>query len=175
VRDSVVDFQIFHTLKKLLTTRHSLLNPSRTGNGDDELDLLFMPLNAEKHLNLSVTSAVLFWLLTTTAWASNIKYLDDRLKKLRSKALAHPSLATFQPVPLLREEIAPLHDILLDEKDRIGEDDIAAFATVQELVGYPLETLDNIFDSLLREASALAQTASNEIQLIIGSLTIQVS
>lgn len=68
-----------------------------------------------------------------------------------------------------------LQDALREVKDAIREEDDVAFAELQKVAGHKLETLDSIFDTLLKQANALSQTASNEVQLVIGPVTIQVT
>lgn len=75
---------------------------------------------------------------------------------------------------MLRQNVADLQDALQEARDSIGEADMSAFSELQKNTEYRIETLQGIFDTLLKQASALSMTASNEIQLVIGSVTIQV-
>jgi hypothetical protein len=88
--------------------------------------------------------------------------------------MSSPSLETFKPIPLLRQYVAEVQDNLREIKDSIGEEETQAIAQLQPLAQFRLETLDSIFDNLLKQASALSSKASNEIQLVIGTVTIQV-
>jgi hypothetical protein len=88
--------------------------------------------------------------------------------------MSSPSLETFKPIPLLRQYVAEVQDNLREIKDSIGEEETQAIAQLQSLAQFRLETLDSIFDNLLKQASALSSKASNEIQLVIGTVTIQV-
>jgi hypothetical protein len=88
--------------------------------------------------------------------------------------MSSPSLETFKPIPLLRQYVAEVQDNLREIKDSIGEEETQAIAHLQSLAQFCLETLDSIFDNLLKQASALSSKASNEIQLVIGTVTIQV-
>jgi hypothetical protein len=75
-----------------------------------------------------------------------------------------------------------MQGVLRDMKDDIGDEENQAFVQLQTLAQFRMETLaqfrmetlDSIFDMLLKQASALSSKASNEIQLVIGSVTIQV-
>jgi hypothetical protein len=88
--------------------------------------------------------------------------------------MSTPSLASFKPIPLLRQLVTELHGLLREIKDDIGEEESQAFVKLQTLAQFRLETLDSIFDTLLKQASALSSKVSNDIQLVIGSVTIQV-
>jgi ABC-type transporter Mla subunit MlaD len=118
---------------------------------------------------------VLPWLLAASAWRRSIELVDRRLNHLRTRAMSYASLDTFRPIHLLRQYVADLHDALQDLKDGLGETENQAVAQLQTLAQFRLETLDSIFDTLLKQANALSSKASNEIQLVIGSVTIQVS
>jgi hypothetical protein len=161
-------FDEFGVLTHLLTTKHSLLNPARAESTKDELDLLFSV--DDQYL----ISTVLPWLLAAFAWRLTLEQLDRRLNRLRTTAMSSPSLETFKPIPLLRQYVAEVQDNLREIKDSIGEEETQAIARLQSLAQFRLETLDSIFDTLLKQATALSSKASNEIQLVIGSVTIQV-
>jgi hypothetical protein len=165
-------FDEFGALKHLLTTKHSLLNPTRAETSKDELDLFFSVGN--ESLKPATLSVVLIWVLAASAWRLNLEQLDRRLDRLRTIAMSNPSLATFKPIPLLRQYVAEVQDALREIKDGIGEKDNQALAQLQSLAQPRLETLDSIFDTLLKQTGALSSKASNEIQLVIGSVTIQV-
>lgn len=165
-------FDEFERLQQLLTTKYSLLNPSRAESTKDEFDILCSFDN--DILQRQPVSVALLWLLIAFSWQSNITQLERRLTQLRTIAMSDPSLKTFRPIPQLRQYVADLQDALRDTKDQIEEEDNDAFNVLQSTAGHKLETLDNIFDTLSKHASALSQTASNEIQLVIGSVAIQV-
>jgi hypothetical protein len=92
--------------------------------------------------------------------------------------MTNPSLETFKPIPLLRQYVADLQDALREMKDAVREEEAQAFAQLQQTDNpvdtFRPETLDSIVDMLLKQADALSLKASNEIQLVIGSVTIQV-
>lgn len=165
-------FNEFWRIQQLLTTKYSLLNPIRAESSKDDFDLLCW--TDDESLPPQTLGIILIWLLTASAWRSEISDLERRLTQLRTMAMSRPSLETFRPIPQLRQHVADLQDALREAKDAIRESDDSAFAELQKLAGHRLETLDIIFDTLSRQADALSQTASNEIQLVIGSVTIQV-
>lgn len=165
-------FDVFTELRTLLTMKASILNPTRAESRNDELDLLFGKIG--ESLTPSSFSLILPWLLAASLWQDNLRFFSRRLKTLSNKAMSRPSLATFRPVPMLRQNVTDARECLQQVKDDIGDADIAAFADLQALVDYRLESLEAIFDTLLKQADALLSAAGNEIQLIIGSVTIQV-
>jgi hypothetical protein len=171
-RPNPTAFGEFGALKHLLTTRYSLLNPTRAESTKDEFDLLFGA--EDTSLTPADLAIVLPWLLAASAWRRNIELLDGRLTHLRTLAMSNPSLATFRPIPSLRQYVADLYDALRGIKDFVNEEEVQAFAQLETLAQFRLEKLDSIFDTLLKQASALSSKASNEIQLVIGSVTIQV-
>jgi hypothetical protein len=165
-------FDEFGELKHMLTTKYSLLNPTRAESTKDELAILLsVGSDSQEPAALAI---VLPWLLSASAWRRNIELLDRQLNQLRTTAMLSPSLATFKPIPLLRQSVADLEEALRQMKDAIREEEVQAFAQVQKLAQFRLETIDSVFDTLLKQASALSSKASNEIQLVIGSVTIQV-
>jgi hypothetical protein len=170
---SPTGFDEFGALKHLLTTKRSFLNPGRIESTKDEFDLLVGSWNDSS--TMVTLEIVLPWLLAASAWRRSIELVDRRLNHLRTRAMSYPSLDTFRPIHLLRQYVADLHDALQDLKDGLGETENQAVAQLQTLAQFRLETLDSIFDTLLKQANALSSKASNEIQLVIGSVTIQVS
>jgi hypothetical protein len=165
-------FDEFGELKHMLTTKYSLLNPTRAESTKDELAILLsVGSDSQEPAALAI---VLPWLLSASAWRRNIELLDRQLNQLRTTAMLSPSLATFKPIPLLRQSVADLEEALRQMKDAIREEEVQAFAQVQKLAQFRLETIDSVFDTLLKQASVLSSKASNEIQLVIGSVTIQV-
>jgi hypothetical protein len=169
-------FDEFGGLKSLLTTRDSLLNPTQTLSTKHDLDLLFWA--GDISLPQATLTIILPWLLAASAWRRNIEQLDGRLNHLRTIAMTNPSLETFKPIPLLRQYVADLQDALREMKDAVREEEAQAFAQLQQTDNpvdtFRPETLDSIVDMLLKQADALSLKASNEIQLVIGSVTIQV-
>jgi hypothetical protein len=125
------DFDEFGALRDLLTSRHSFLNPARADSTKGEFDLLLGGGNA------SCTPAALAiklpWLLSASAWYRKIEILDRHLDLLRTIAMSTPSLASFKPIPLLRQLVTELHGLLREIKDDIGEEESQAFVKLQTL------------------------------------------
>jgi len=113
-------------------------------------------------------------LLEVSGWEKNIQAFDQHLGKLSNKAMLKASLDTFRPIPILRQNVADLRDALQESSDSVGKTDITAFAELQDVTSHRLESLDTVFDTLLKRTDALSAKVSNEIQLVIGSVTIQV-
>ena len=160
----------FNAIDRLLTTKSSLLvRDSKVSN----LDLLF---GHGKDFSTSASFAIVFpWLLAASRWEVNIWAFDKHLEQLSNRAMAKPSLKTFRPIPTLRQNVADMRDAIQRMKDEIGKSDTTAFTRLQEILGHELEPLDSMFNTLLKRTNALSAKASNEIQLVIGSVTIQVS
>jgi hypothetical protein len=168
----VVDesFDAYSRVAKLLTVKSSYFTKESRVSG---FDLLFG--EDDKNLTLASFRIAFLWLLAVSAWQGNIQAFDRYLEKLSNNAMSTPSLKTFRPIPTLRQNIADLRDGIQLSKDRIGEADGAAFRDLQGVTTHRLEPLDSVFETLLQRTSALSAKASNEIQLVIGSVTIQVS
>jgi hypothetical protein len=164
-----IAFDEFEGLQHLLTPKSSYLDPTRTVSTKGELDLLFGDGRQPAML-----SNALPWLLAVSCWGRNIELLEGRLDSLGDVAMSHPSLATFKPIPLLRQHVTEIQHALRDIKDGISEEETQAFLQLQTLAQFRLETLDGMFNTLLKQASTLYSKASNEIQLVIGSVTIEV-
>ncbi|KAM0710554.1 hypothetical protein Q7P35_002225 [Cladosporium inversicolor] len=164
-------FDLFARIQDLFTNKMSFLNPTKTESTKDELDLLFG--HGDDSLDQASFALALAWLLAASTWQSNINAFDHRLKQLRTTAMMTPSLLTFQPIPLLRQNVEDMDTALQEMKESITEIDHEAFAKLRLLANHPLQTLENIFDTLLKRTAALSSTAGNEIQLVIGSVTIQ--
>jgi hypothetical protein len=165
-------FNEFRGLEHLLTAKSSLLNPTRAESAKDELDLLLS--NENEALKPATLMIVLPLLLAAYTWQRSIELLDHRLYRVGTRAMVNPSLKTFKPITLLRQRVVKLHDAPRTIKDGISEEEDQALAKLQTLAQHRLETLDSVFDTLLTQVSALSSRASNEIQLVIGSVTIQV-
>jgi len=142
------------------------------GTRVSELDLVFGNCGTSPGMkNLAI---VLQWLLAVSAWKANITAFDSHLQRLSNAAMSNPSLKTFRPIPTLRQNVADLRDAVQREKDNIGSGARAAFTGLAQATKQQLESLDSVFETLLKESDALSAKASNEIQLVIGSVTILV-
>jgi hypothetical protein len=115
-----------------------------------------------------LTTAIVF-----SAWQINVQYLENRFNVSRHDAIADPSLLTFHPLTLLRRNIADLEDALITAKEDIQAhwlrtaQDRSHNQRVQELFGPR-------YDALLQRVIAMSTKLNNEIQLVIGSVTVQV-
>lgn len=167
-------FDLFARMQDLLTNKISFVNPTRAESKKVELDLLFGYGGHGALLDQASFVVSLQWLLVASAWQSNINTFDRRLKSLSTTAMIDPSLLTFRPIPLLRQNVGDMEDALRDAKESIKVTNNEAFAELEKLASHRLQTLDDIFDTLLKQAATLSSTTSNEIQLVIGSVTIQV-
>jgi hypothetical protein len=138
-----------------------------------ELDLMFG--NHTEPLTTTNFGIVFQWLMVISAWKMNIKDMDDWLQRLSNGALSKPSLKTFRPIPTLRQHITDLRNAIEREKDDITDEARAVFSELRGVTDHQLESLDGILETLIKEADVLSTEASNEIQLVIGSVAIQVS
>lgn len=159
----------FLTTLDLLRSKSSNFLKSQSVN---ERDLIFGEY--AKSLTPENVSIVLQWLLTVSLWKTNIRVFESQLHKLSNLAMSKPSLKTFRPIPALRQNIIDMRDALQQVKDGIGSETIAAFSELQKTTNHQLESLDSVFETLLKKTDALSAKAGNEIQLVIGSVTIQV-
>jgi hypothetical protein len=113
-------------------------------------------------------------LLEVSGWEWNIRSFDRHLGKLSTKAMLKASLDTFRPIPTLRQNVSDLREALQEASDSVGKADTTAFGELQDITNSRLETLESMFEALLKQTDALSAKISNEIQLVIGSVTIQV-
>lgn len=167
-------FDTFSRMHHLLINKSSIFDSQTTEAAEfNSLDALF------GHGSDSVDSTsfrmILPRLLAISAWQTNIQTLDRHLQALSSRAMSKPSLDAFRPIPVLRKYVADLRFAIRDAQAEVRGAEMAVFAKFQEATEHRLESLDRIFESLLRQSDALSAAAGNEIQLVIGSVTIQVS
>lgn len=163
------NYDAFSKMLDLLTFKSSSFIKDQSVS---ERDLMFG--SHTKSLTTENFGVVVQWLLTVSAWRTNIRAFESQLQKLSNLAMSMPSLKTFRPIPILRQDATDMRDALQRQKDEVGVEDIAAFSGLQETTNHQLESLDSVFETLLRETDALSAKASNEIQLVIGSVTILV-
>jgi hypothetical protein len=110
-----------------------------------------------------------------SAWQINVQYLEDRFNRARHAAIADPSLPTFHPLTLLRRNIADLDDALMIARKNIEPDSPFWRLTTQDsnLGSRVLEFFGPQYDALLDRVRAMSMKLNNEIQLVIGSVTVQ--
>jgi hypothetical protein len=156
-------------IRDLLTSRTSRFTKDTKVN---EVDLLFG--GEQQDLASADFENVFRWVLAVSAWEANIRAIDSHLQRLSNAAMSKPSLKTFRPIPILRQNVTDLKDALQREKDKISDVVRTHFSEFRKTKDYTLESLDSVFETLLNEADVLSAKVSNEIQLVIGSVTIMV-
>ena len=164
---------LFTNICDLLTSKSPIFRFQR----DEEpwiSDLFILLRSHDESLAPNSFRMILSWLVAVSAWRTHIRSYDRTLEELSARALRKPSLEAFRPIPNLRKNVMDMKDAIERAKDGIGAADMAAFAELQRTVGFPLESLDSIFQTLLQQTNALSAKASNEIQLVLGSVTVQV-
>lgn len=163
----------YNTRLKMLDLLYSGSSNFVKGARAGGFELLFG--NYDKPLTTKTFSTVLQWLLVVSGWKDNIGFFEKRLRELSNAAMSKPSLDTFRSIPLLRQNISDLIEAIERERSRIRGEARAAFAELQQVTHHHVESLDDVFEDLMKQASALSAKTSNEIQLVIGSVTIQLS
>lgn len=159
----------FQRMLVLLTLKSSIFARGKKLSG---YDVVFGQRN--KFLTPASFGLILGRLLEVSGWEKNISALDRHLGRLSMEAMLRASLDTFRPIPTLRQNVADLRDALQKASDSVGHTDTTAFAQLQDITSNQLESLDSVFGVLLRRTDALSAKVSNEIQLVIGSVTTQV-
>jgi hypothetical protein len=114
--------------------------------------------------------------MVVSTWQINVEYLEDRFNRSRHEAIADPSLRTFHPLTLLRRNIADLDDALVEARKRIEPEFLGWTKTTQQknLGQRVLETFGPRYDPLFHKVHVMSTKLNNEIQLVIGSVTVQV-
>jgi hypothetical protein len=101
--------------------------------------------------------------------------MEERLHRHRHKAIANPSLGTFAPLTVLRRNLADLEDAL-----RAARSDFYLFTRRNIPITYikdhdvKTESPQARYDILLGQVKVMSTLLNNEIQLVIGSVTVQV-
>ena len=159
----------FAKVNDLLTVKSSLFAKDTKLSG---FEILF----GERNKSLTPTSfgIILGRLLEVSGWEKNIRAFDGHLGKLSTNAMLRASLDTFRPIPTLRQNVADLRVALQGATDSVGNADTTAFDELQEAMGRELISIHSVFEALLQRTDALSAKISNEVQLVIGSVTIQV-
>jgi hypothetical protein len=111
-----------------------------------------------------------------SAWEANVQYLESRFNRSRHEAIADPSLHTFHPLTLLRRNIADLEDALVSARKLVEPSSEDWIAAAQDITHDKrcLEFFVPQYDALLNRVNAMSTRLNNEIQLVIGSVTVQV-
>jgi hypothetical protein len=112
--------------------------------------------------------------LILVAWRYNARYLRERINRYRHDAIANPSLETFSPLTRLRRHIPPLEDEIVGARSDVGRLLIANRKLKVKDIDKGRAVLGEHYDVLLEEVRSMSTTLNNEIQLVIGSVTVQV-
>jgi len=105
----------------------------------------------------------------------NAQQMEECLHSHRHKAIANPSLGTFAPHTLLRRNLADVEDALRAAQST------STFVIRGNISGPFIkdhdskkESVEARYDILLGQVKAMSTLLTNEIQLVIGSVTVQV-
>ena len=108
-------------------------------------------------------------------WQHNVRNLENRLNYYRHKAIASPNLETFAPLKRLRRSFADIEDAIRFARSNFTDATRrVAFETLFEENDSTPERTEVQYDHLLEKIKALNTVLNNEIQLVIGSVTVQV-
>lgn len=118
-------------------------------------------------------------LMIMSVYRSNVKYIQDRLDQHRHGAIQDPNLETFQPLALLRQNIADMQDELREKRQSFGVSRSMSFfdsdqGKYMSLYWEPPESVAWDFRALLEKLEDMSKTLDHELELVIGSVTIQV-
>ena len=113
-------------------------------------------------------------IMVMAAWRHNVEYFEKRLNAFRHDAIARPSLETFDPLTLLRRNIAHLEEAVSAARGDIDSWTKQEYERRRKIVKSELKSLDDQYDALLQRIKTMSTTLNNEIQLVIGSVTVQV-
>lgn len=124
------------------------------------------------HHKINLYGAVenLFPLMVVNAWRENVEFMESRLEKFRHNAIASPSMDTFIPLTVVRRNIAHLEEALMTARLSLP----FMYEWLDDDVRARVRNIHQSYDSLLERLKAMSTLLSNEIQLVIGSVTVQV-
>jgi hypothetical protein len=147
------------------------------GEGADTLATRRLLFGSPGKLEAPQMAAITAIATVASAWQINVQYLEDRFNRARHAAIADPSLPTFHPLTLLRRNIADLEDALMIARKNIEPESLFWTRTAQErdLGQRVLEIFGPRYDALFHRVHVMSTKLNNEIQLVIGSVTVQVS
>jgi hypothetical protein len=108
-------------------------------------------------------------------WQHNVQSIEGRLNDFRHVAIASPSLKTFGLFTRLRRSFADIENAIRAAKKNFSEstDHMSLEKLFEESDTKP-ERTEVQYDHLLEKIKALNTALNNEIQLVIGSVTVQV-
>lgn len=113
---------------------------------------------------------MLMQLSWSVAWAQNVAVLRQKLEGQRYAALVLPSGASYRPLITLRRAVARTRSSIVSVRDNVRPQMEEAF---QKLHGDPEWTLREMYEPLLTEIDDVNKELNEDIQLIIGAVTIQ--
>lgn len=134
---------------------------------------LLFELDEFPHRDQNQTS-VLIAMTTIAAWQDNVAYIRGSLNSVRQDAIATPSMLTFSPLALLRRNIADLEVSISEAKELQSTEAKQVFDRRRRTLGSKLPSLDDQYEALLQQLKDISIVLNNEIQLVIGSVTVQV-
>jgi hypothetical protein len=146
------------------------------GEGPDALAARRLILGSTGEHTTERMAGIMAVATAVSAWEANVQFLEYRFDRSRHEAIADPSLHTFHPLTLLRRNIADLEDALVSARKLLepsSEDWIVAAQDITHDTRC-LELFEPQYDALLSRVNAMSTRLNNEIQLVIGSVTVQV-
>lgn len=169
-------FRPFHTLVNLFTKQHFGVPSHETLNGKLVTRLLFGadgdPDFAARNDEISLILPVL---MCISVMQSNKEYLQRRLLALRHRATANPDLTGFQPLILLRRNIADTHMELLQRQLALERAHDSAYQALRnnlvDEIGLP-KTLAACFEPMLEDLTRLSKNLDHEVSLVVASVTV---
>jgi hypothetical protein len=141
------------------------------GTGVDALAIRRLLFGSHgEHTSLHMTDITAVVAVVST-WQVNVQYLENRFNSTRHEAIADPSLRTFHPLTLLHRNIADLENALVAAGRRMKSITRTWTLTKSERA---LELFGAQYDALHDRLNAVSVRLNNEIQLVIGAVTVQV-
>jgi hypothetical protein len=108
-------------------------------------------------------------------WRSNVRLFETRLNRCKHDALENPTLKAFATLTLHRRNLADLEDAVRAAKGNFTlATNVITLKTLPEDNDAKTGTTKVRYDRLLERVKAMSTSVSYEMQLIIGSVTVQV-
>lgn len=124
--------------------------------------------------NVKQQASILISMAAIAAWRINVSHIRGQLQTFRHDAIATPNMKTFGPLALLRRNIAHLEEWLSWAKDNQSTEAKEVFDRRRKIQGSKLQSLDDQYGALLQQVKDMSTNLNNEIQLVVGSVTVQV-
>lgn len=126
-------------------------------------------------INASDMLHLLIGYIVFETWQRNVQHLENRLNFYRHEAIASPSLETFAPLTSLRRNFADIEDAIRSARNEsvsaTGHIDLEALFENNDAKP---EATEVQYDLSLEKVKSLSTLLNNEIQFVIGSVTVQV-